>query len=134
MESPAAPESAFGLIIETLLRAVARRAGEGIFLWICRGYPGTGPFTIRLCNRLTHVLAKELGPKGITVNAVAPGPVPTDLFLNGKSDDLVARIKAMNPFGRFGTPKDIARVVTFLASDQAAWISGQVIRANGGVI
>ena len=104
MES-AAPESAFGLIIETLLRAVARRAGEGIFLWICRGYPGTGPFTIRLCNRLTHVLAKELGPKGITVNAVAPGPVPTDLFLNGKSDDLVARIKAMNPFGRPARPR-----------------------------
>ncbi|MEQ1940554.1 SDR family oxidoreductase [Mesorhizobium sp. CN5-321] len=83
---------------------------------------------------MTHVLAKELGPKAITVNAVAPGPVGTELFLKGKSDDLVSRIKGMNPFGRLGTPEDIARVVTFLASDQAAWISGQVIRANGGVV
>lgn len=53
MES-AAPETMFGLIIETLLRGIARRAGEGVFLFICRGYPGTGPFTIRLCNRLAR--------------------------------------------------------------------------------
>lgn len=83
---------------------------------------------------VTHVLAKELGSRGITVNAVAPGPVGTDLFLAGKSEELVQQIKSMNPFGRLGTPEDIARVVRFLASDQGAWISGQVIRANGGVI
>ncbi|MBN8185674.1 MAG: SDR family oxidoreductase [Salipiger thiooxidans] len=83
---------------------------------------------------VTHILAKELGPKGITVNAVAPGPVGTDFFLAGKSDALVEQIKGMNPFGRLGAPEDIARVVRFLASDQAGWISGQVIRANGGVI
>ncbi|MBR9763643.1 MAG: SDR family oxidoreductase [Rhodobacteraceae bacterium] len=83
---------------------------------------------------LTHVLAKELGPKEITVNAVAPGPVGTDFFLAGKSDALVDQIRKMNPFGRLGTPGDIARVVRFLASEEAAWISGQVVRANGGVI
>ncbi|SFJ11864.1 SDR family oxidoreductase [Albimonas pacifica] len=82
----------------------------------------------------TRVLAKELGPKGIAVNAVAPGPVATELFLEGKSDELVARIAAMNPAGRLGAPGDIAPVVAFLAGPDAAWISGQTIRANGGVV
>ena len=81
-----------------------------------------------------HILAKELGPQGITVNAVAPGPVGTDFFLAGKTEALVEQIKKMNPFGRLGTPEDIARVVRFLTSEQAGWISGQVIRANGGVV
>lgn len=83
---------------------------------------------------MTHILAKELGPKGITVNAVAPGPVETDLFMTGKSDELVNNIKKMNPFGRLGQPDDIAGVVSFLASPKGGWVSGQTIRANGGVI
>ena len=83
---------------------------------------------------MTHVVAKELGPRGITVNAVAPGPVATGLFLDGKSDELVAQIAKMNPFGRLGEPEDIARVVSFLAGPDGGWISGQVIRANGGVV
>jgi len=83
---------------------------------------------------MTHILAKEVGKRGITVNAVAPGPVATELFLGGKSDEQVAAIEKMNPFGRLGQPDDIARVVAFLASQDASWISGQVIRANGGVI
>lgn len=83
---------------------------------------------------MTHVLAKELGPRGITVNAVAPGPVATELFLDGKTDAQVAAIEKMNPFGRLGQPHDIAGVVAFLAGPDSGWVSGQVIRANGGMI
>jgi len=83
---------------------------------------------------MTHILAKELGKRGITVNAVAPGPVATELFLGGKSDEQVAAIEAINPFGRLGQPDDIARIVAFLAGPDAGWVSGQVIRANGGAI
>ncbi|MGF0536680.1 SDR family oxidoreductase [Agrobacterium sp. ES01] len=83
---------------------------------------------------MTHILAKELGARNITVNAVAPGPVETDLFMQGKPDELVKTIAGMNPFKRLGQPDDIANVVSFLASPDAGWVNGQVIRANGGVI
>jgi 3-oxoacyl-[acyl-carrier protein] reductase len=83
---------------------------------------------------MTHILAKELGPRGISVNAVAPGPVETELFTKGKSDELIANIAKMNPFGRLGQPGDIASVVAFLAGPDGGWVSGQTIRANGGVI
>jgi len=83
---------------------------------------------------MTHILAKELGSRSITVNAVAPGPVETELFTKGKSDDLIASIAKMNPFGRLGQPDDIASVVAFLAGPDGGWVSGQTIRANGGVI
>jgi 3-oxoacyl-[acyl-carrier protein] reductase len=83
---------------------------------------------------MTHVLAKELGPRGITVNAVAPGPVETALFMDGKSAELVANITRMIPQGRLGQPDDIAGLVAFLASSEGQWVSGQVIRANGGAI
>jgi 3-oxoacyl-[acyl-carrier protein] reductase len=83
---------------------------------------------------LTHVFAKELGPRRITVNAVAPGPVETDLFLTGKSDEQVKAIVGMNPMRRLGQPEDIASVVAFLVSPEGGWINGQTIRANGGVI
>ncbi len=83
---------------------------------------------------ITHIMAKEMGPKGITVNTVAPGPVATDFFMTGKSEELVAQIRGMNPFGRLGTPEDIARVVRFLCAPEAGWVSGQTLRANGGQI
>ena len=83
---------------------------------------------------MTHILAKELGSRGITVNAVAPGPVETELFTKGKSDELIANIAKMNPFGRLGQPDDIASVVAFLAGPDGGWVSGQTLRANGGVI
>jgi 3-oxoacyl-[acyl-carrier protein] reductase len=81
---------------------------------------------------LTHVLAKELGPRGVTVNAVAPGPVATDLFLAGRSKEFLERMTNEIPLGRLGEPDDIARVVSFLASRESGWINGQVIKANGG--
>ncbi|TFF20591.1 SDR family oxidoreductase [Jiella endophytica] len=82
---------------------------------------------------LTRILAKELGPRGIRVNAVGPGPVATELFLGGKSDEQVAAMAAMNPLKRLGQPDDIAGVVAFLAGPDGGWVNGQTIRANGGV-
>ena len=83
---------------------------------------------------LTAIMAKEMRGRDITVNAIAPGPVATDLFLNGKSDELVARMAKMNPLERLGTPEDIASAVAFLAGPDGGWINGQTLRANGGVI
>ncbi|MEL7688879.1 SDR family oxidoreductase, partial [Citromicrobium bathyomarinum] len=78
--------------------------------------------------------AKELGPKGITVNAVAPGPVATSLFLDDKSEEQVEHVKKMIPMGRLAEPQDISAVVSFLVSQDGGWVSGQVIRANGGIV
>ncbi len=83
---------------------------------------------------LTAIMAKEMRGRNITVNAVAPGPTATDLFLNGKSDELIERMSKMNPLERLGTPQDIAAAVAFLAGPDGAWINGQTLRANGGVI
>jgi 3-oxoacyl-[acyl-carrier protein] reductase len=83
---------------------------------------------------MTGILAKEMRGRSITVNAVAPGPVATDLFLHGKSDELIERTAKMNPLERLGTPQDIAAVVAFLAGPDGGWINGQVLRPNGGVI
>lgn len=81
---------------------------------------------------MTHVLAKELGARNVTVNAVAPGPVATDLFLTGASQEIVQRLTGEIPLGRLGQPDDIARVVSFLAGPDSGWVNGQVIKANGG--
>jgi len=83
---------------------------------------------------LTHVASKELGRRKITVNAVAPGPVETELFMTGKSDELVQNIVKTIPLGRLGQPQDIATVVSFLAGPDGGWVNGQVLRANGGMI
>lgn len=98
--------------------------------------PGYGVYaaTKAAVEALTHILAKEAAKRGITVNAVAPGPVETELFLSGKSEAQLSAIAGMNPFGRLGTPQDIAGVVAFLAGPDSAWINGQIIRANGGVV
>jgi 3-oxoacyl-[acyl-carrier protein] reductase len=83
---------------------------------------------------MTAVLAKELRGRSITVNAVAPGPTATDLFLKGKPPELVDRLAKMAPLERLGEPADIAAVVSFLAGPDGAWVNGQVLRANGGII
>jgi 3-oxoacyl-[acyl-carrier protein] reductase len=83
---------------------------------------------------MTAVLSKELRGRSITINAVAPGPTATDLFLNGKSPELIERMAKMNPLERLGTPEDIAASVSFLAGPDGSWINGQTLRANGGMV
>ncbi|MEP9355806.1 SDR family oxidoreductase [Xanthobacter sp. KR7-65] len=83
---------------------------------------------------LTGILSKELRGRNITVNAVAPGPTATALFLDGKSPELIERMSKMNPLERLGTPDDIASAVAFLAGPDGGWINGQVLRANGGMV
>ncbi|KLN53857.1 SDR family oxidoreductase [Variovorax paradoxus] len=81
----------------------------------------------------THVFAKELRGRNITVNAVAPGPIATSLLLDGKTDEQVQAFAKMPPLQRLGQPEDIASVVAFLAGPDAGWVNGQVLRANGGL-
>lgn len=81
---------------------------------------------------LVHVLANELRGRNITVNAVAPGPVATDLFLKGKNDTEIEQLSKVPPLERLGQVEDIANVVSFLAGTDGGWIDAQVLRANGG--
>lgn len=83
---------------------------------------------------MSAILSKEMRGRSITVNAIAPGPVATDLFLNGKSPELIDRMSRMNPLERLGTPEDIAASVSFLAGPDGGWINGQTLRANGGMV
>ncbi|MFA6021824.1 MAG: SDR family oxidoreductase [Rhodospirillales bacterium] len=83
---------------------------------------------------MTASLAKEMRGRGITVNAIAPGPTATDLFLDGKSPELIERLAKMAPLERLATPDDIAAAVAFLAGADGGWINGQVLRANGGLV
>lgn len=84
-------------------------------------------------EQLTRVFAKEVGIRNITVNSVSPGPTNTELFTEGKSEDVIDRLASMSALGRIGEPTDIARVVLFLASEEASWVTGQNIGANGGL-
>lgn len=83
---------------------------------------------------MTTILAKELRGKNITVNAVAPGPTATALFLDGKTPELIERLAKMAPLERLGMPDDIANSVSFLAGPDGSWINGQTLRANGGMV
>ncbi|WP_445679804.1 SDR family oxidoreductase [Radicibacter daui] len=98
--------------------------------------PGYGVYaaTKAAIEALTSVMAKEMRGRHITVNAVAPGPVGTELFLNGKPQELVERIAKAAPLERLGEPDDIAATVAFLAGPDGAWINGQTLRSNGGII
>ncbi|RWC53562.1 SDR family oxidoreductase [Mesorhizobium sp.] len=98
--------------------------------------PGYGVYAATKAGveAMTHILAKELGARRITVNAVAPGPIETALFTDGKSEAQIEAIGKMIPLGRLGQPDDIAGVVSFLAGPDSGWVNGQIIRANGGVV
>ncbi|MZE78474.1 SDR family oxidoreductase [Streptomyces xinghaiensis] len=83
---------------------------------------------------LTLILARELRGRDVTVNAVAPGPTATDLFLDGKTPEQIDQLAKAPPLERLGTPEDIAEVVAFLTGPAGRWVNGQVLRANGGMV
>ncbi|MFC8516355.1 SDR family oxidoreductase [Streptomyces sp. NPDC057257] len=99
-------------------------------------FPGYGAYAASkgAVEALTLILARELRGRDVTVNAVAPGPTATDLFLDGKDEETVARLAGQAPLERLGTPEDIANVVAFLTGREGHWVNGQVLRANGGII
>jgi len=83
-------------------------------------------------EQLTRVFSKEVGQRGITVNSISPGPTNTELFTEGKSEEILQRLASMAALGRIGEPEDIARVVLFLVSDESAWVTAQNLGVNGG--
>ncbi|MNR11765.1 3-oxoacyl-[acyl-carrier-protein] reductase FabG [compost metagenome] len=84
-------------------------------------------------EQLTRVFSKEIGGRGINVNSVSPGPTNTELFTNGKPQEVIDRLASLSAFNRIGEPEDIAKVVLFLASDEASWITAQNLGVNGGM-
>ena len=84
-------------------------------------------------EQMTRVLCKDLAAKGIAVNAVAPGPTGTDLFYKGKSEQVLKMIAGFSPMGRIGRPEEVAEAIVWLSGGGSSWVSGQVIRANGGM-
>jgi 3-oxoacyl-[acyl-carrier protein] reductase len=101
---------------------------------LAKAFPTYGPYIASKAGveGLVHVLANELRGRNITVNAVAPGPTGTELFLTGKSPEQIAELAKLAPLERLGQPEDIANVVSFLAGADGGWINSQVLRANGG--
>jgi 3-oxoacyl-[acyl-carrier protein] reductase len=101
---------------------------------IAKAFPTYGPYIASKAGveGLVHVLANELRGRNITVNAVAPGPVATELFLSGKTDAQIEQMSKLPPLERLGQPEDIAGVVSFLAGPDGGWVNGQILRANGG--
>jgi 3-oxoacyl-[acyl-carrier protein] reductase len=101
---------------------------------LAKSFPGYGAYVASKAGveALVHVLANELRGKNITVNAVAPGPVATTLFLTGKTKAQIDELSNLAPLQRLAQPEDIASVVSFLAGPDGAWINSQVLRANGG--
>lgn len=101
---------------------------------LAKSFPTYGPYIASKAGveGLVPVLANELRGRNITVNAVAPGPTGTDLFLNGKTTEQIAQLSKLAPLERLGQPEDIANVVAFLAGPDGGWVNAQVLRANGG--
>jgi 3-oxoacyl-[acyl-carrier protein] reductase len=122
-----------------MAQAAQRLPGGGRFIAfsssvLARSFPTYGPYIASKAGveGLVHVLANEMRGRNITVNAVAPGPVGTELFLSGKSAEQITELAKLAPLERLGEPEDIARVVSFLAGPEGGWINSQVLRANGG--
>lgn len=123
------------------LREAAKRLAEGGRIvnfsstTLALNMPGYAIYnaTKASVEAFTHVFAKELRGRNVTVNAVAPGPIATSLFLDGKTEEQVQAFAKMPPLQRLGQPGDIASVVSFLAGPDAGWVNGQILRANGGL-
>lgn len=100
------------------------------------GLPGYSIYgaTKAAIETMTHIFAKELRGRNITVNAVAPGPTATALFLDGKTPAQIEHLSKMAPLERLGQPENIAALVAVLAGPDGAWINGQTVRANGGIV
>jgi 3-oxoacyl-[acyl-carrier protein] reductase len=147
--APISPDNldAFDKVIATNLRGTflvlgeaARRLQEGGRIValstsvIAKSFPGYGPYIASKAGAegLVRVLANELRGRGITVNAVAPGPVGTELFFNGKTAQQIEGIAKLAPLERIGEPDEIANAVAFLAGPDGAWVNAQVLRVNGG--
>jgi len=98
--------------------------------------PGIGPYSASkgAVECLVRSMSKELAGRGIRVNAVAPGPIDTDLFRSGKDEAALHRSAAMSPLNRVGQPEEVANVVSFLSSERASWITGQIVQPNGGLV
>ena len=84
-------------------------------------------------EQMTRVLAKDLGRKGIRVNAISPGPTGTDLFYTGKSEEILTRLAGASPLNKIGGPEEIADAFAILASHESRWVAGQILRVNGGM-
>ena len=98
--------------------------------------PGAAAYTASKAavEAIIRSMAKELAPRRVRVNAVAPGSIDTDLFHAGKTEEAKARSAALSPFNRIGTCEEVAEVVSFVASDKASWVHGQIIQPNGGMV
>nr|WP_299070093.1 SDR family oxidoreductase [uncultured Allomuricauda sp.] len=127
-------------VFNTLREAAAKLAENGSIINFSTSVnrimlPTYGPYvaTKAAVEQLTRVFAKEVGSRGINVNSISPGPTNTELFTKGKPEAVINRLASLSAFNRIGEPGDIAKIVTFLASDEAKWISAQNIGANGAM-
>ncbi|SAK95772.1 Short-chain dehydrogenase/reductase SDR [Caballeronia hypogeia] len=143
------PDDAFRSLVEVnivgafnVLRAAAREVSDGGAIvalttsLVRHAVPGVGPYsaTKAAVECLVRSMSKELAARRVRVNAVAPGPVDTDLFRAGKTDEARARSASMSPLNRIGEPHEVAQVVAFLLSDKASWVDGQIVQTNGGMV
>lgn len=142
------PDEAFRDLVEVnivgafnVLREAARQVADGgSIIALTTSMVRTAPAGVSAYTStkaaveiFVRALAKELSPRKVRVNAVAPGPVDTELFRAGKTDEMKARSAALSPFNRVGEPGEVAEVVSFLVSDRASWVQGQVVQPNGGM-
>lgn len=136
-------ENTFGINVQgtfNTLREAAHRMNEGGRIVnfsttvLAMKLPGYAIYSASKAavEAMSAVFAKELRGRRIRVNTVAPGPVATELFFSGKTEEQIATFAKMPPLERLGEPEDIARVVSFLVSSESGWVNGQVLRANGG--